>query len=596
MNLSQLEALIVAQNGTVTVTGTALSSTSIDSLLTTFFNNATLVITAANVISTSDTVVITGQSTLLNLSVPVTATFYVLNGIAQITLFLTTPLTSWTFNESFSSVEDSLLQQNPFTAVQWTLESAATTDNAAGFTFTAQWVPPAVLGAIDWLIGAPQTLSVVGSLTLVGGLPQVSFQLGSPFDTALGNIDVSVQFLLITTVYAGKTTSLPYVCVMSFGLGASLSYQSGNNTVDVPICAFFTTNLSIISFSANTAQALTIPIDQIASWIGGSDLTSAGNIPSNVSTDDLQIQSLSITISIPSKSIVGISITLAVTGEWEIVPNVLLLGNLALNVYVSNPFGASRQFMNVISAQLDIDISGAAPVTIDVAAELPNFIIQGALPDGNTTLPSLAGYMAGGHGVGASAGFTEELTIQSLLFLADPSASLYRFQINVSDNWQLTPSLSLVDLGVMVLYASGSLSGSLVAGFILGSTYIMLDASYDGSSGGWQLSGETGPGQSIAIGDLIADIGTSFGFTPSSLPDSLTGLTISNIAFQLNTQSLDFNLDLDAQMPVNGTSADAVVSIAYTQTQAGVYQAEFSGVVTIDGQSFALIFSEVSGS
>jgi hypothetical protein len=274
---------------------------------------------------------------------------------------------------------------------------------------------------------------------------------------------------------------------------------------------------------------------------------------------------------------------------------VLTIGSLALNLYVSDPFGSSRSFTNTVTGVLSVDVSGGEPILIDVAAEFPDFTLTGSLPDGNDSLPSLAGMMAGAHGVGSSAGFADTLAISSLNILAHPSAATYSFEISVDEDWQILEDLSLIDFGLRILYSAGDLSATLEVGLILAGINIALVADYDSSTGGWLLSGQTGPGQTIAIDDLVADMLAKFGAS-TTLPDSLAGLVVDDLSVTFNTQNLDVSLGLDTQFPIGGQSLDAVIAIDYAKTQSGGYAVDFSGVVNIDNQQFAIVFDDGSSS
>jgi hypothetical protein len=203
--------------------------------------------------------------------------------------------------------------------------------------------------------------------------------------------------------------------------------------------------------------------------------------------------------------------------------------------------------------------------------------------------------MAGAHGVGSSAGFADTLAISSLNILAHPSAATYSFEISVAGDWQILEDLSLIDFGLRILYSAGDLSATLEVGLILAGINIALVADYDSSTGGWLLSGQTGPGQAIAIGDVVADMLALFGAS-TTLPDSLAGLVIDDLSITFNTQNFDVHLGLGTQFPIGGQALDAVITIDYAKTQSGGYSVDFSGVVDIDKQEFALVFDEVSGS
>lgn len=593
MNLTQLESVLALDNGTLNVTGAALSSSSITAVLGMYFGG-TLNIAGAtlSVNEQAQSVSVSGAFTLLQIPGTAVATFTLVNGIPQLSMpFEALDQSSWTFADSFTGINDPLLSQLVFESTEWLLLSQANDTQPAGLWFQGTWTPPAPLEAIDWLLGGNLgAMTVAGPLNLVNGLPQVAFTFGTPYQNTFGSLVLTVRFSIQSAVYTSISPAQPSTCVGTYVLSSSLSNTGA--TITVPAVIVLTSNFDLFTLSVDTSQLLTVTVADLVSWIGGSELAGNG-IPAGLSTDGLSLRGLEIVFSSAAHSILSISLQVGVTGVWTIVPNVLSIENLALNVFVTDPFGDSRTFLNTVSGELSIEIAGGNPVIIDIAATFPNFTVRGSLPDGNEEGASLAGMMAGGHGVGASAGFSDGLTISSLLFFADPSLSLYSFAVSVADDWQITTSLSLIDLQVSVHYSEGELSAVLEVGLVLCGININLAADYDSSTGGWQLSGSTGPGQQIAIADLIADVLTIFDVT-TTLPSSLAGLTIDNVAIQMNTQSLSFSLSLDVQFPIDGTPLDATISIQYTRTQTGGYTIAFSGVVVIDQQQFALIFDEVS--
>jgi hypothetical protein len=559
-----------------------------------FGDTLTIVDADVTVDTTTQSVAVTGTISLIAISMNATATFTLQNGIPQLILAAQESGTpAWTFARSFGVIDDPLLASLSFEAPRWALRSTAADDQPAGLWLEALWTPPAALEAIAWLLGGSLgQMTVAGPLALVSGLPQVIFAVGATHQSSFGGIALTIQLAIASIVSPGITSSTPSSCAGSYELATIFSNSSG--TISVPASAMLISNLDAVTITADTSQATAITVDQIAEWIGGKELSGNG-IPAGIGTAGLSVSLLEIVISVADRSIVSVAAVLDVTGTWPIVPNLLTIGSVTLNLYVSDPFGSSRSFFNAISGVLSIDVSGAEPILIEVAAEFPNFTLMGSLPDGNDSLPSLAGMMAGGHGVGSSAGFGESLTIASLNLLALPSASIYRFQINVAEDWQILEDLSLIDVRVLILYSGGGLSAALEVGLNLAGINIALAADYDSSTGGWLLTGKTGPGQAIAIADLVADMLAKFGAS-TTLPDSLAGLVVDNLKISFNTQSFDVSLGLETQFPIGGQALDAVIAIDYAKTQSGGYAVDFSGVVNIDNQQFAIVFDDGSSS
>ncbi|MGJ4932503.1 hypothetical protein ACQR1I_36615 [Bradyrhizobium sp. HKCCYLS2038] len=595
MNLAQLEALLTPVDGTVTVTGGALSSASITTVLDLYFG-AMLVISGAETTVDQETqsVLVSGTITLVALSMDARATFTLQHGIPQLILNAQESGTpAWSFAQSFGPMTDPLLAQLSFATPSWTLRSVAGASQPAGLWLDAVWTPPPLLEAIAWLFGGNLgQMAVAGPLQVISGLPQAAFAVGPPQQQSIGGIGLTLQLTIVSLVSAGITPLAPSTCTGSYELVTTLSNSSG--TVTVPASAILTSNFAMVTISADTGRAVAVTVGQIAEWIGGNELEGQG-IPAGIDTAGLSLTLFHIVISVQSQKIISVTGALSVAGAWSIIPNVLTVGGVSLNLYVSDPFGSSRSFSSTVTGMLSLDVSGGEPIVIDVAAQFPNFALLGSLPDENDSPPSLAGMMAGSHGVGSSAGFGNTLTIASLNILAVPSASTYTFEINVTEDWQLLEDLTLFDVGVRIVYAKGDLSAVLEVGLDLAGINIALAADYDSSTGGWLLTGKTGPGQTIAIGDLVADMLARFGAT-TTLPDSLAGLVIDNLTISFNTQSFDVSLGLETRFPIGGQALDAVIAIDYAKTQTGGYAVDFSGVVNIDNQQFALVFDDGSSS
>ncbi len=109
--------------------------------------------------------------------------------------------------------------------------------------------------------------------------------------------------------------------------------------------------------------------------------------------------------------------------------------------------------------------------------------------------------------------------------------------------------------------------------------------------GPWLFAGDTGPGQEIHIGDLIADIGGILGEV--EVPDALASLVIENLAACFDSGTKDFGFAGEARLVVGDVTLDVVVSIVQEHVD-GAYHGSLDTRLSLAGVQLKLTIDEVA--
>ncbi len=132
-------------------------------------------------------------------------------------------------------------------------------------------------------------------------------------------------------------------------------------------------------------------------------------------------------------------------------------------------------------------------------------------------------------------------------------------------------------------------SGSIVATFEVAGVDLVLAAVYNGGTGGWNFSGQTLTGQTIAIGELIAYVASSFGVT--DLPPFITGITLENLNVSFDTATKDFTFGVTGKIPVGANTLSIQVGIALLSQANGSFKKSLNGTIVIGSATFTLDFT-----
>ena len=118
---------------------------------------------------------------------------------------------------------------------------------------------------------------------------------------------------------------------------------------------------------------------------------------------------------------------------------------------------------------------------------------------------------------------------------------------------------------------------------------LTLIGKHNSNEKGWLLTGNTTPGQSITIDKLVVDLVKKFGIT-SSIPSSISDLTLNYLATSFNTTTKYFIFTCEAKFPIDGQEVDITVTINITKQLDDSYNKHFAGHIIIGDLQFALIF------
>ena len=196
------------------------------------------------------------------------------------------------------------------------------------------------------------------------------------------------------------------------------------------------------------------------------------------------------------------------TEPWRILPGKIEVSQIAVNFMVM-PGGKPPLAASVVG-RLEL---GSA-VTLDVYAQVPDFLVRGGLADGSAVdLGPLIQYLGD-----TAAGVASTLAIDVLSFEAHPAGSYYWFSIDVEGDWQIVKQLEVEELAAALKYEGGAVDLTFKGRFVVGGVDLDIEAEYDSEAGGWQFSGAAAHDLPIMVGEFIKRLVADFS---SSVADSL---------------------------------------------------------------------------
>ncbi|GAB7529264.1 hypothetical protein PS3A_16730 [Pseudomonas sp. 3A(2025)] len=185
--------------------------------------------------------------------------------------------------------------------------------------------------------------------------------------------------------------------------------------------------------------------------------------------------------------------------------------------------------------------------------------------------------------LGEAGGFPDT-TVTRLAFNTVPGEGSFSFAFSMDDVFSAGP-LVLNNLDLEIDKASTGATGKMSAELTLAGVNIAVQAGYDK---GWQVSGRTAWGQTIAIGQLISDVTTKFGVT---CPAALSEFTLQNLAVSLDTGASAFTFACEGSFPIAGTTLDFSIDLALSKP-ASAWQGEFKGSLVIGTATFSITFKQ----
>lgn len=584
MTLQDIRDAIKVVDGQVVLTPTTLGSAAITGVLKEYGKASTLTISNATIASTPEDAFVTvhGDIGLLNVLVSGDVRVYMGASEAQLDV-LGTPPSGWTLGTSFDSLKNSHLATFALSSPSLRLLSEPTSDGPAGLTLSAGFTVPAAMEVLTWFAAPAESATLSGPIALDGGAPSMTLTVSPTITASLGGF-VSIE---LTMQHVSKTfrkdggQGAPVVTALSL-LSGNLSFDHGGTPVTVPLQAGFNGELGVLDLHLVTGNVFDLALAEIAHWLGGTNLATAGLPASYQPPGGLTLHDVNFAIGLQTKSLEYVSLTVQSTGPWVVLGDTITVSGVVLTFMVM-PSGSPT-----LSATIEGTLT-LGPVHLDIYAQLPDFLIRGQLAENSPVdLIPLIAHFGGTTG----GGLPSALEIDVLSFEAHPAGAFYTFDIDVIGEWQIVDQVTMEGLKASLRYESAVLDVTFAGSFTIGGADVSISAGYDSDQNGWVFSGQAGDKQPLKIGTFIQNLASEFGSKAAqALPDFITSLEIQHLGVTFDTVTKDFVFQCETTFSIEATPLDVTLQVTLTNTEGG-YTHLFAGGIVIGSVRFELVFEE----
>ncbi|HKE57105.1 MAG TPA: DUF6603 domain-containing protein, partial [Pyrinomonadaceae bacterium] len=235
--------------------------------------------------------------------------------------------------------------------------------------------------------------------------------------------------------------------------------------------------------------------------------------------------------------------------------NLSLIGELvevqpSLTVQIYSPFDAAARL-------IDLDVYGRwiieqAEIDTSLAVSSNGYQVSAALALGQSlNLSHLLGDLLGGQVQGIP---NLDVTGFNFIGIKSGSDTYYEVELDLDTGWHLGDlPLTLDEVHFETAFTNGNLSEAAVSATLeLGSVAFTLAADYIPDNQGWKFSGGTVPGQTINVGQFIADLSKELGVDPHNdflkpfESIEITGLYVEYRTFEGQSSQMSLFLSLHA--------------------------------------------------
>jgi hypothetical protein len=584
VTLDAIRAAIKVENGQVSVSAATLGSGAVTALLTAYGQDGTLTIANAAITSGPGDafVLVHGDLRLLDVAVTGDAHFYAGATEAQLD-FSGSPPDQWTLATSFDALKGDHVGELPLSEPKLRLLSEALAGTAAGLTLSAGYTLPPELEIVRWFAAPAAVAAVAGPITLDAGSPTATLTVTPEITAQLGTlveIDLALEHL-VQTYRKGDPNAAPVISTISL-LSGALTFTHDGTTVPVPLQAGFNADSGVLHLQLVTGQAFDLALAEIAHWLGGTDLGTAGLPSGYQAPGGLTLHDVDFAVGLYTQSLEYVLLSIQSTQDWPIVDKVTV-SDIVLNFMVVP--AASPPLTAAIAGKLAL---GAAAV-LEVDAQYPDFRISGHLADDSPVdLLGLITYLGG-----TTTGLPTKLAIDVLSFDAHPAGTEYSFAIDVVGEWQLLPQVTFEELKASLRYTAADLDVVFAGRFLVGGVDVAVSAEYDSEQGGWTFIGQAAEQTPIKVGEFVANLASQFSSgAAQALPDFISSLEISHLDVTYDTVTSNFEFGCETVFTIDGTPLDLTVRIKLTNADGG-YTHFFAGEILIGPVRFELAFEDV---
>lgn len=596
LTFDQLEGLLRPDNaGRIEVAAAAFQTPALTTLWTTaFFPSAgTLTVLQARSASDPGTQTVTIGGTLAAgvltgvSSGQVTAGVFVLreDGTVDARLEVRIGDGGWKLATTFPALQDSILQQLTFSAPVMTIDSTAPIVLPPDFRATFGQAPD-IQPVADRLVNGVSlqaTVNATGDVaTLMGAVIRFPAVASGPIALYLQAADPETgspatlypQLLLSLPESAGTTATLADATFVFTGQFACyfqeiatddlLAYTVLPTGVAAVRCAFTPQGWDPIPVSAllfdQSGERLRLQVGQayeqsatkgqLNTLLNGADLSGILNPGSGFPIfDDLTLQYAGVELTPSPLAFLSVLVAFQIVSEpWSLFNGLIVVDSIGFSIQADNAGGSWGAAGNVY-ASAQFYPSANADVTLSAYVSIPDLFFRLQLEVADKRMNLLAPVQ---ELVGDSIPLP---TITGATFAATGNVKdgLYTFEADVTEHWELIGGASGLVLTEMYLKLQSSKAGvsGLVAGiFTLGGVGVQVTAGYT-PTGGWVFTGETIPGQTPSLTDLIDQLVSIWGW---SVPAGFPEIDLSRLAVEFFAK--DGRMVVDAALTFEGLSID----------------------------------------
>ncbi len=594
MNIDQVKAAVRSglSDGRFSISGSALQSPDITTLLVGHFGSDTLELSSA-AISSEDATSITISGTLSgNLlgqaSLTANATFIAPADAAQIELKLTGLTQDWHISTSFPVISESSVDAFDYAnPVLWlrsdpsSYTDLATNANSAlsyikGLNLEAELKPkdPGLFPGYDWLVSQTPVLGK-GDISYVRSgeqlLPSMAINGAAQTTVSFAGYTLKPQLSLASEILSMGKDKDHHAVFPSVNLLASDEKNLDSGEVTLHLAAQLMPTSPTIRFRG-AGQNSSISVSELGSLLDGQSVLDL--IPNGHGFPEpagLVLSNLALTIGAADRSpqLLWVSVAYPASAAWSAFDNLLVFKGLELDFFVA--FDAKIPMSGELRAIAEFS-GGSLAATIGI----PGLSFYCELED-DTTIDLKA---ITDHFVGNTIGMAK-MEATELSVYGDLAAKRLQFTASVEGTWGVETGAKPLNFGSLTTYIDSSPSG-LVAEV---SALLTIDnwgfygvAAYFGEEEGWNFQFGTQVTVDAPVSELLSSAGEQFdvGFAPNTPP-----LLLASLFLEFESKSHDFLFGGTAGLAVGRHNLEFDIGVSRS-TKTGEPIKRFEGTLWID--------------
>ncbi|HWS88870.1 MAG TPA: DUF6603 domain-containing protein [Pyrinomonadaceae bacterium] len=494
----------------------------------------------------------------------------------------------WTQSEGFPRLRHTLADALRFNDARWQLLSAADGETPAGLSFRGTLDTANSLGFFIFLIGDTDEVLTGAVETVEESIPTMRLAGGVRGGTSFSFVSLGpVSLALLTLALDPLKEGGPKRAAVRMEVSTSIDFVAQGETRQIPLTAGIYSGSSSITLEADTAQLMSAGIDELAALVGGVDL-------GGISFGDFNLESVlklaAVTFTLDPLSatkLTSVLLTVESAKSWDILSRgdgqpFLTLQSISVAFGISAPF-TSQELTATLKGQL---LLGGSRLNVEAGYSSQGVLLRSYLdPATPLSLRDVAAAL-----LGETDPHTPALSFGEFDLLVEPGRN-YQLNAEVTDLWSIElgdVSLDLKSLSVDWQYAVGQQAQARIAGQMqFGGVDIDVLATYS-TTGGWDFTGGLAPGQSVPVGQVLADLVYYFGVEP---PSFLDAVTLDTLTVGFNTTSKSFDFTLGGGLPVEDKWLEITVGAALRSSN-NKFEMELTGSLTIGDMVFTITFEK----